>query len=97
MAGLQEWHVADDDRLIVQAKLLYRGPNRWSALPVHEVEVDAGSLAEWSPRSDAPAMGRIGGWRERILAHHDDTHLLASMELRARWPDFDFHRHDLAG
>ena len=66
MAGLQEWHVADDDRLIVQAKLLYRGPNRWSALPVHEVEVDAGSLAEWSLRSDAPAMGRIAGWRERL-------------------------------
>jgi len=66
MAGSQEWHVADDDRLIVQTKLLYRGPNRWSALPVHEVEVDAGSLAEWSPRSDAPAMDRIGGWRERL-------------------------------
>jgi cyanophycin synthetase len=60
--------VADDDRLIVQAKHLYRGPNRWSALPVHEVEIDAGALRGWSPQTDPVAMTRFAGWRDRLEA-----------------------------
>ncbi len=44
----------------------YDGASRWHALPVFEVEVDPGVLADWSLRSDRPAAARLAGWRAAL-------------------------------
>lgn len=58
----------EETRLAPTATRIHRGPNRWSALPVYEVEIDAGSLAAWRAAADPGALGRLASWRDRLEA-----------------------------
>jgi len=52
----------------VVRRQVYRGPNRWSPLPVHEVEIDPGPLAGWRADRDPDALGRLALGRARLEA-----------------------------
>ena len=54
----------DDDRLRVVFSRVYRGPNRWSALPAYEAEVVGGPTL----RIDAATLARLASWRDRLEA-----------------------------
>lgn len=55
-----------ETRLVPAAPRFHRGPNRWSPLPVVEVEVDPGPLAAWRAADDPAALARLGAWRDRL-------------------------------